>query len=234
MDLMHAQDEAQISAIQNSATIRFIGKLAAQVRDDDIEKERSRFVARNLKASNGGGLMIYDQKFTDVKQVASKPYVIDSEQLAQIESNCFRYFGVNDKILTNSWDEQSWNAYYEGKIEPFAIQLGEALTSMTFTDYERSCGNEITLSANRLQYASNATKLQVTTELGDRGWLTGDQAMDIWQLPHFDGGDQRHIRGEYIDAALVSEHTLGGASAAPATGTDQTGVGSDAADQAKA
>lgn len=27
-------------------------------------------------------------------------------------------------ILQNKFDENTWNAYYEGKIEPFAIQLG--------------------------------------------------------------------------------------------------------------
>ena len=43
--------------------------------------------------------------------------------MAQINENVFNYFGTNAGILQNKYTEDEWNAYYEGKIEPFAIQL---------------------------------------------------------------------------------------------------------------
>ena len=45
------------------------------------------------------------------------------------------------------------------------------MTNMSFTERERACGNAIFFSANRLQYASNATKLSVSTQLFDRALL---------------------------------------------------------------
>ena len=57
-------------------------------------------------------------------------------------------------ILQNKFNEETWNAYYEGKIEPFAIQLSLVMSNMAYTDRELACGNMITFSANRLQYAS--------------------------------------------------------------------------------
>ena len=33
----------------------------------------------------------------------------------------------------NKFDENTWNAYYEGKIEPFAIQLSLVMTNMSLS-----------------------------------------------------------------------------------------------------
>lgn len=71
-----------------------------------------------------------------------------------INENVYNYFGVNEAILQNKFNEEQFNAWYEGKLEPFIVQLGLALTNMTFTDHEIAFGNEIMFSANRLQYAS--------------------------------------------------------------------------------
>ena len=39
-------------------------------------------------------------------------------------------FGI--KILQNK-KEDTWNAFYEGEVETFAIQLSQAITNMLFT-----------------------------------------------------------------------------------------------------
>ena len=88
---------------------------------------------------------------------------------------------------------------------------------MTFTPYEVSCGNEITFSANRLEFASNTTKLNVSVALFDRGIWNGNQVADVFQSPHYDGGERHVIRGEYIDLSLISEHTAEQAASAAKT-----------------
>ena len=93
----------------------------------------------------------------------------------------------------------TWNAYYEGKIEPFAIQLSLVMTNMSFTERERACGNAIFFSANRLQYASNATKLSVSTQLFDRALLNRNGVMDIWNMAHVEDGEKYYIRKEYTE-----------------------------------
>ena len=101
-----------------------------------------------------------------------------------------RVFGTNMDILQNKFNEETWNAYYEGKIKTFAIQLSLVMSNMTFSDREIACGNAITFSANRLQYASNATKLQVSTQLFDRALLNRNGVMDIWNMPHVEDGEK--------------------------------------------
>lgn len=116
-----------------------------------------------------------------------------------IQTNVFNYFGVNEKILQNSYNENEWAAFYEGKIETFALQLSLVMSNMTFTKNELAFGNQILFTANRMQYASNQTKLQVSTQLFDRGILTTNQVMDIWNMAHVEDGDKRYIRKEYAE-----------------------------------
>ena len=121
----------------------------------------------------------------------------DAEQMEIIRKNVFEYFGVNEDVLQNRAYGDSWSAFYEGTIEPFAIQLSEVLTKMLFTFREQSNGNEVAVTSNRLQYLSNADKLNVSSQLLDRGIMSINDVREIWNLPPVDGGDTRIIRGEY-------------------------------------
>ncbi len=115
-------------------------------------------------------------------------------------------------------------------IEPFALQLSMVLTNMTFTRREVSFGNHIMLSSNRLQYASNKTKLQVSSQMFDRGVLTTNQVMDIWNLPHVEDGDDRFIRREYVKVTDLDKDRKDGGWDAIADEGEGISVGGDAAD----
>ena len=199
MQLMDIQNQGMQDAIKQSAAIRFMAKLGSTLRPEDLEKEQQRFSKQNLSSDNTSGVMMFDAKYSDVQQINSKAYVVDADQMKVIQNNVFNYFGVNEDILQNKFNEDTWNAYYEGKIEPFALQLGLVMSNMVFTSKELAFGNGFMFSANRMQYASNNTKLQVSTQLFDRGILSTNDVMDIWNLPHVEGGDKRYIRLEYTD-----------------------------------
>ena len=80
---------------------------------------------------------------------------------------------------------------------------------MTFTDKEIAHGNQIMWTANRLQYASNKTKLEMSTQLLDRGVLTINQVNEIWNLPPVEDGDKRFIRREYVDVENLDKEMEG-------------------------
>lgn len=71
MQLIHTQNEGIINAVKNSANIRFLAKVANMLKPEDIKKERERFTEDNLSADNKSGMIIYDNKFSDLKQVES-------------------------------------------------------------------------------------------------------------------------------------------------------------------
>ena len=205
MQLIHTQNEGIINAVKNSANIRFLAKIGNMLKPGDITAERERFTRDNLSADNKSGMILYDNKFSDLKQVESKPYTPNALQMQQIQDNVCTHFGTNMDILQNKFDEETWNAYYEGKIEPFAIQLSLVMSNMAFSQRELAHGNAITFSSNRLQYASNATKLQVSTQLFDRALLNRNGVMDIWNMPHVEDGEKYYIRKEYTEVSQLGK-----------------------------
>lgn len=209
LQLMDIQKQGMEEAIKSSANIRFMAKLGQTLRSEDIEKERNRFSKQNLSSDNQSGVMMFDSKYSDVQQIDSKPFIVDDKQMQQIKTSVFNYFGINENIIQNNFTEDQWNAFYEGKIEPFSIQLGLVMTNMTFTDKEIAFGNQIMWTANRMQYASNTTKLQVSTQLFDRGILSRNDVLDIWNMPPEEDGDKKYIRREYTDVALLDNEEGG-------------------------
>ena len=205
IDLLHTQNEGIINGVKQSANIRFLAKLTNVFKSTDIEKERQRFTEDNLNAKNNGGVMIFDNKYEDVKVVDSKPFVVNAEQQREIEENVFSYFGTNKKIIQNNYTEDEWNAFYEGQIEPYAIQLSQILTNMFYSKHELSFGNEIILEANRLQYASNVTKLSIVTQMFDRGFLTHNQGLEIFNMAPVESGDKYFIRREYVEIDKIGQ-----------------------------
>ena len=228
LELMHAQGEAEQAAIKQGAAVRFIGKLSQNRNKEDTDAARKAFNDQ-LSPDNAGGIAVFDKMFSDVQQIEPQSYTVDAEQMERIEKSAYRFFGTNEDVVMNKADEDTYNAFYEGKVETFAVQLGFVLTAMTYTANEIAHGNEIMLSANRLEFASNSTKLQVATALFDRGIWCGNQVADVFQSAHYDGGDRHVIRGEYIDLSLISEHTSEQAKQAAQTNANIAAI--DAADQ---
>lgn len=206
MKLIDAQNKAQEDAIKSGASIRFIGALQGQVREEDMEKKRERFSNTNLSAQNQSGIMLYDTTFANVEQIKPYNYTISAEEMNRIKENVYTYFGTNEDILQNHYQEDHWNAYYEGKIEPFAVQLGDGLSHLLYTQQERR-RNAITFSSNRLQYATSASKRNMIRDMLDRGVMSINEARFILQMPPVPDGDVRVIRGEYIDATMLDSPT---------------------------
>ena len=168
---------------------------------EDLAKERKRFNTENLSADSGGGVLLFPNTYSNIKQIDSKPFVVDAEQMKLIQTNVFNYFGVNERILQNSANGEELDAFYNGALEPFAVQLAEVLTKMLFTLRERSSGAEVFVTSNRLQYMSAASKMSLITTMGDRGMITINEARELLNYAPVEGGDAlMPIRGEYYNA----------------------------------
>lgn len=206
MKLLDIQKQGIMEGIKQSAYLRFVARLAGVLNPADMKKERDSFSKENLSADNTSAVLMFDNKYADVKQIDSKPFIVDAEQMKIIQNNVFNYFGTNEDILQNKYDENKWNAYYEGEIEPFALQLSLVLTNMLYTSKELAHDNAVIFTANRLQYASNNTKLQVSSQLFDRGILSTNQVMDIWNMSHVPDGNKRYIRKEYAEINKLGDN----------------------------
>ena len=200
MKLITMQNQGIRAAIKNSAVYRFMARVTNFTQADDLEEERQNFSTRNFgNEAKGGGLLLFPNTYADIKQIDTKAFTVDDKQMKLIETNVFNYFGVNEDIIQNKAIGDSWSAFYEGAIEPFAIQFSETLTFAIYSEREISRGAKIMLTSNRLQYASTAEKKEISEMAADRGLMTIDEVREIWNLPPLpDGKGNRFIaRGEY-------------------------------------
>ena len=202
LQLLNIQNQGITEGIKNSASFRFMATVNNFAKGQDLAKERQNWVEKNL-GTDSGGLALFPNTYTDVQQIQSQAKIVDPEQMDLIQTRVLNYFGCNEDVLQNKVNGDAWAAYYEGKIEPFALQLSQAMTCMVFSDQERHRGNAIVWSANRLQYMTNTDKLQVSSQMFDRGLMSTNMIMDIWNLPHVPDGDKRYIRKEYIEISQL-------------------------------
>lgn len=201
MELIHIQNQGIEEGVKSAATYRFYAQLANFSKAEDLAKERKRFTEENFsKDAEPNGLLLFPNTYKDIKQITARPWVIDSAQMAAIRANVFEYFGVNEDVLQNKAYGDAWSAFYEGAIEPFAVQFSDVVTKMLFTLREQSNGNRVIATSNRLQYLSNSEKLNVSSQMLDRGIMSINDIREIWNLPPVEGGDVRIIRGEYWNA----------------------------------
>ncbi len=212
LDLISIQRQGISEGIKNSATYRFMAQSSNWSTDEDLAKERDRFTRMNFR-SGSGGFILWPNTYKDIKQITQEGYKVDAEQMDIIKSNVFDYFAVNEDVIQNKAFGDSWLAFYEGAVEWFAIQLSETMTRMLYTERERSAfGNRVFFTSNRLQYMSNADKLNAISALADRGLMTRNELRDILNLSPLPEpmGSQIPARGEYYNVGEPDPNQGGG------------------------
>lgn len=197
LDLLKAQENAQKRAIQNGARVRWMGQVSNRMDEKQLDEKRKRFLETNMAEDNEGGILVYDQTFDKVEQVKNQSFTIDASEMERIQNNVFSYYGTNMHILQNDYEPNKWAAYYEGKVEPWAIQISEGITRMLFTQRQR-LHNKVEFSSSRLQYAAMAEKRNMIRDMVDRGLMTLNEGRKILQMNTVEGGDTFVIRGEYL------------------------------------
>ena len=197
LDMIAINDQAIQEAVKQSGSYRFLAQVSNFVSPDDLALERQRWTAENLSGENTGGLLLFPNTYRDIRQIDSKPYTVDPEEMKQINENVFNYFGVSEKVMQGSANSDELDAFFNSSVEPFAIALSEAMSRAIYTERERSFGNHVYVNSNRLQYMTQTAKVSLARELGDRGSLTINEIRELFNYGPIDGGDVAYIRGEY-------------------------------------
>ena len=203
LDLISIQRQGITEAIKNGNSYRFWAKSDNWATDEDIGEEMARFNQFTFGSKKtAGGVLLFPNTYDDIHEAKPGGYTVDKEQQEHIKSNVFDYFTVNEDILQNKAFGDAWLAFYEGFVEWFALQLGEACSGMIYTDRERAAyDNQVFFTSNRLQYMSNSDKLNAVSQLADRGLATRNELREILNMEPLpeEIGNQIPARGEYYD-----------------------------------
>ena len=207
LDLAHTQNEGIANSIKSSATIKGLLKYNQILSPENLKKEKEEFIKDYLSISNNGGIAALDSKM-DYVPLEIKGAVIDSEQMLAIKQKIYDYLGVSEKIVNSTYNEDEWSAFYESVIEALGVQISLELTDKIFTIREQAFGNSIIMEANRLQFASNTTKVNMIKELMPLGLFTVNQALEILNLPSVENGDRRLQTLNVANTEIVDEYQM--------------------------
>ena len=187
LSMKHIMDEGMINAIRTTQHIRGIVKSTkAMLKPEDVKKMRDQFVTdfiRNGDRSGIGGL----DATTDFTPVKLEPTTASDSQIKIIDGKLLSYFGVSENIIQSKYSEDEWNAFYESVLEPIGLQMSLEFSNKLFTPTEKYFGNEIIFESNRLQYASNSTKIQLL-RFGTN-IMTQNELREIFNLAPREDGD---------------------------------------------
>ena len=201
LSMKHILDEGIINAIKTTSSIKGLLKSTkALLKPEDVKKMRDQFVDDFIRKADKSGIGGLDAT-TDFIPVKIEPATASDGQIKEIDNKVLSYFGLNENILQSKYSEDEWNAFYESVLEPIGLQMSLEFTNKIFTPYERFNGNEIIFESNRLQYASNKTKIELIRYANNI--LTVNEQREIFNLAPIEGGDafmidQNHEMNEEI------------------------------------
>lgn len=207
----HTASEGIKNAIKTSNNLKGIIKYDAVLKEKDIKASKEAFVRDFLNLENESGIAAIDGK-GDFKEINLKPITLDKDQLERVNYNIFDYFGISEKIVNNSYNSEEWNAFFEGVIEPRAIQMSGAFTNKIFSYKARRDGHKIVFTTNRLQYASLSNKINLIKVAGAFGLLTKDDGREILDMAPLGGEEGKKILQSLnnIDSNIANDYQGGG------------------------
>lgn len=211
LEAAHTSSEGINNAIQTSNSLKGILAFTGMLKEEDIKANRDNFVKDFLSSGNRSGIAALDSKAT-FQTIDVKPITLDDKQLDRVNQNIYDYFGVSEDIIRNNYTPQSWNAFFEGVIEPLAIMYEQAFTNAIFNEQAiRVDGNRIIFTTHRLQYASLDQKINLVKTLASFGLVRKDEAREILELAPIGGEEGEKILQSLnnIDSSIANEYQGG-------------------------
>lgn len=193
LEAVQASSEGIKNAIKTSNNLKGILKFTnTMLKPKDIEDSKNKFVADFLSLENKSGIAGLDAK-AEFQAVDMKPITLDKAQLEQINNNVYDYFGINEAVVRNKFSPAEWNAFYEGVIEPRAIQMSDEFTAKIFSRQAIKDGHKIVFTVNRIQYLPPEDKIKILQTALPYGLLTKDTALEILDMPPIGGAEGAKI-----------------------------------------
>lgn len=199
LDTAETLTQGIAASVKNGTSIRGVLKFTSLVNPAQVKTEKEQFVADYFNPSNSGGVAATDQRF-DFVPTNVTPYQIQQEQIEAVNRQIYDYLGVNAKIISGSYDENEFSAFYESVVEPFALQLSQ--------EFKLKCGAEITFTAERMEFSSAATKIKLLHEAAPLGLITVNEARHLLALPPVEDGDRRLQSLNYVSAEKADAYQL--------------------------
>ena len=204
LELINTTNQGIANAVKATANLRGILKSTkAMLDNEDVKKTKDAFVKDYLNLENEGGIAALDASM-DFTPISMTPTITNYAQMKEFRENVYRYYGVSDAIVMSDYTEAQMEAFYEARIEPVLVALSLELTKKIFSKKAMGHDNHVVYEANRLQFATMATKVSVFKEVVLYGGMTINEWRAGCNMAPLPDGDVPIRR---LDASKVDEPT---------------------------
>lgn len=117
-------------------------------------------------ANNESGFLPMDLKGEFIP-IQNNIQLVDPNTLKFIDEKILRTFRVPVAILNGDYTKQTYEAWYQGCLEPLIISISQAFTDTLFTERERSFGNKVKFLPHELIFMTTEQKISLFDMLTD-------------------------------------------------------------------
>lgn len=207
LSIKHVLDEGIVNAIKTTQAIKGVIKSTkTMLKPEDVKKMRDQFVSDFVKQGDKSGIGGLDAT-TEFTPVTINPTTASDSQVKSIDDKLLAYFGISDEIIQSKYNEDQWNAFYESILEPIGLQMSLEFSNKIFTPTEKYFGHEILFESNRLQYASNKTKIELLRY--GNNIMTINELREIFNLSPREDGDVIMQDLNHIDSSIANDYQVG-------------------------
>lgn len=192
INLLKSVKVAIINVVKNFSKLRGIIQWTGTVRPEDQDTLWHNFVDSFAGPSNGSGIGSLDNR-GKFQQLTTDTQTFDKGQMNFARDNLYKYFGVNENIISGKFTEEEYQAFYESVIAPIAIKLSQEFTEKLFTQKERGFGNEVIFEANRLAYMSTASKVKIAAAMIPAGAIKRNEIRELFGYAGLPGKEGEEI-----------------------------------------
>lgn len=230
--LINIVNKGLATAVNANNRLKGILKMNLNLKQEDIKATQEQFIKDYMTISNSGGVAAIDSRMEYI-ELKNNSTVADDEQMKVLRNDVMQYFHISENILLSKYSEDEWNAFYESVIEPIAIRLGLEMTRKIFTKHELAFGNRIVFEANRLQYMSSTSKVNLLKETMPLGIFDVDEAREVFNMaPLPDGKGKRRLQSlNFVNYDTADKYQLGGIGKAEPNKQKDDGKGGEEGEQ---
>lgn len=202
LELINTVDEGLANSIKATANLRGILKSTkSMLAPEKIKEQKDIFVRDYMSLDNKGGIASLDstQEFIPIEM---KPLTASYEQRKEAREDIYRYFGVNDDLITGKITTEFLENFHKLRIAPFLAALSRELTSKIYKGksgaYE---GNDIVYVADQGEFMTMTQKLELFNKVVLYGGMTVNEWRHLLGYNDLDGGDIpiRRLDADYIN-----------------------------------
>ena len=170
---------------------------------DKQEVTREAFEQHLLNSDYGFVVTDYASDFTPINISATD---IPQNVLSFIREEILSLFGVSLPIYLGKYTDEEYNAFYQTAVEPFLIEIAEAMKITLFTPREIAYGNKIKYYDRLVQSLSIARRQQIAEFTKDDALLNRSERREL--LGYEPDDEPTRVSLNYIDVNIANQYQM--------------------------